>query len=52
MPIRVVVSPKTLAGGEVELTLRRDKSCGKIALDRAFDEIRATIDREMQPYLQ
>ncbi len=52
MPIRVVVSPKTLAGGEVELTLRRDKSCVKIALDRACDEIRATIDREMQPYLQ
>lgn len=50
MPIRLVVSPKSLATGEVELTLRRDKSSRKVPAQDACAVVQEIIAEEMKPY--
>ena len=48
MPIRVVISPKTLAEGKVEVKLRREKGAERVALEDAVAEIGKLIESEMQ----
>ena len=48
MPIRVVISPKSLATDEVEITVRATKECKKVAYAKAVDEINAIIKSQME----
>lgn len=48
MPIRVVISPKTLAEDKVEIKLRREKTAERIDLSEAVSEICRTIEKELE----
>ena len=48
MPIRIVVSPKSLATGEVEITVRATKESQKVAYDKALDVVKDIIEEQMQ----
>lgn len=48
MPIRVVISPKSLATDEVEITVRATKECKKVAYANAIDEIKSIIKEQME----
>lgn len=50
MPIRVVISPKTLAQEQIEVKLRRAKDAERVSLDGAVDEIKRIIAREMKAF--
>ncbi|MDE6614076.1 MAG: proline--tRNA ligase [Clostridia bacterium] len=47
MPIRVVVSPKSLATGEVEISVRATGECKKVAFDDAITSIKAIIKAQL-----
>ena len=47
MPIRVVISPKTLAEDKVEIKLRREKTAERVDLSEAVSEICRTIEKEL-----
>ncbi|MDE7215595.1 MAG: proline--tRNA ligase, partial [Clostridia bacterium] len=47
MPIRVVVSPKSLATSEVEISVRATGACEKIACENAVDRIKAIIQEQL-----
>ena len=44
MPIRVVISPKSLQTGEVEITIRKTKESFKVAYENAISEIQKLIE--------
>lgn len=48
MPIRVVISPKTLAEDKVEIKLRREKTAERVDLSEAVSEICRTIEKELE----
>ena len=48
MPIRVVISPKTLAEDKVEIKLRREKTAERVDLSEAVFEICRTIEKELE----
>lgn len=48
MPIRVVVSPKSLATDEVEITVRATMESQKVGYGKAVDVIKEIIDKQMQ----
>lgn len=50
MPIRVVVSPKSLAGGQVEITLRSTKESEMVDCDDCLSKVQAIIAEEMTKY--
>ncbi len=43
IPIRVVVGSKSLAGGQIELSLRRDRERRMVAVDDALSEVQALL---------
>ena len=45
MPIRVVISPKSLQTGEVEITIRKTKESFKVPYDSAISEIQSLITK-------
>ena len=47
MPIRIVVSPKSLATDEVEITIRKTKESKKYAYDSAVDVVGEIIKTEL-----
>ena len=51
MPIRVVISPKSLQTGEVEITIRKTKESFKVPYDTAIEEIQ-TLIAKLQEELQ
>ena len=50
MPIRIVVSPKTLADGEVEICMRETKKAERVALKDCTAKVKAIIAEEMKRY--
>ena len=48
MPIRVVISPKTLAEDKVEIKLRRENTAERVDLSEAVSEICRTIEKELE----
>ena len=48
MPIRVVISPKTLAEDKVEIKLRREKTAERVDLSEVVSEICRTIEKELE----
>ena len=48
MPIRVVISPKSLATDEVEITIRATKECKKVAYSNSIEEIKSIIKEQME----
>lgn len=50
MPIRVVISPKSLATNEVEITIRKTKESFKVSYDDALNEITKLINQLMEEY--
>ena len=50
MPIRMVVSPKTLADGEVEICMRATKKAERVAIKDCVAKVREIIDEEMKKY--
>lgn len=50
MPIRVVVSPKSLACGQIEITLRATKESEMVAYDDCLAKVQAIIAAEMTKY--
>ena len=50
MPIRVVVSPKSLQNNEIEITIRKNKESYKVAYDSAIDEINTFIAKLEEEY--
>ena len=48
MPIRVVISPKTLAEDKVEIKLRREKTAERVDLSEAVSEICRKIEKELE----
>ena len=50
MPIRIVVSPKTLADGEVEICMRATKKAERVALSECTAKVKAIIEDEMKQY--
>lgn len=52
MPIRVVISPKSLATDEIEITMRATKESSKISYDNAVEEIKKIIAEQMKEYAQ
>ena len=48
MPIRVVISPKTLAEDKVEIKLRREKTAERVDMSEAVSEICRTIEKELE----
>lgn len=50
MPIRIVVSPKTLADGEAEITMRATKESHRVKLCDCVKEVTDIISKEMEKY--
>ncbi len=50
MPIRLVLSPKTLENNEIEVTIRATKESFRIPFDGAIEKIQSMIDEMMEPY--
>ncbi len=50
MPLRIVISPKSLATGEVEITDRATKEVIKVACDNAVSFIKEYVAKEMEKY--
>lgn len=50
MPIRVVISPKSLTNGGVEITMRATKESTMVEYDKAIGFIKETIAKEMEKY--
>lgn len=50
MPIRIVVSPKSIANGGAEITMRENKESFVVPLDRCVQEVERLIAREMERY--
>ena len=50
IPLRLVVSPKSLADGEVEFRTRTSRDTERIPLADVAAAMKARIDREMEPY--
>ncbi len=50
MPIRIVVSPKTLADGEVEICMRATKKAERVSLKDCTAKIKAIVEEEMKKY--
>ncbi len=50
MPIRVVVSPRSLENGEVEITIRKSGEKSMVKVADAISTIKSLIDAEMQEY--
>ena len=50
MPIRVVVSPKSLANDEVEITIRATKESFKVKYEDAISKIKSMISEMMEQY--
>ncbi len=50
MPIRLVISPKTLENNEIEVTIRATKESFRIPFDGAVEKIQSMIDEMMEPY--
>ncbi|MGN0788907.1 MAG: His/Gly/Thr/Pro-type tRNA ligase C-terminal domain-containing protein, partial [Christensenellales bacterium] len=50
MPIRVVVSPKSLANSQVEITLRSTKASEMVAYDDCLAKVQSIIEGEMTKY--
>lgn len=48
MPIRVVVSPRSVAAGEIEIVMRKNKNTTKCELNSAVSTIKTIISDEMQ----
>ncbi|MBD5086197.1 MAG: proline--tRNA ligase [Clostridiales bacterium] len=48
MPIRVVVSPKSLATGEVEISVRASGECKKVAYGDAIASIKSIIKSQLE----
>ena len=47
MPIRVVVSPKSLATGEAEISVRATGECKKVAYENVCGEIESIIKAQL-----
>ncbi len=47
MPIRVVISPKTLAADQIEVKLRKEKNAERVALSDAVGAIKDIIAKEL-----
>lgn len=52
MPIRLVISPKSLSTGEVEVTIRSTKESYKVSCDNVVAEVENIIAKEMEKFKQ
>ena len=50
MPIRVVISPKSLQNNEIEITIRKTKESYKVSYDNALSEINSLIAKLAEEY--
>ena len=50
MPIRVVISPKSLQTNEIEITIRKTKESYKVSYDNALSEIKSLIAKLEEEY--
>lgn len=50
MPIRVVVSPKSLQNDEIEITIRKNKESYKVAYENSINEIKNLIAKLEEEY--
>ena len=50
MPIRVVISPKSLQNNEIEITIRKTKESYKVSYDNALREINSLIAKLEEEY--
>ncbi len=50
MPIRVVISPKSLQNNEIEITIRKTKESYKVSYDNALSEINTLIAKLEEEY--
>ena len=50
VPVRVVISPKTIARGVVEVSFRDKSFKGDISLDNAADEIKKIVKEQLAKF--